>query len=59
MALEEKEVGVNDNTIKDITYIESNVNLYMNDYIRDFIEVIKENESDILGLDTLINNKYN
>lgn len=58
MALEEKEVGVNDNTIKDITYIESNVNLYMNDYIRDFIEVIKENESDILGLDTLINNKY-
>ena len=58
MTLEEKEVGVNDNTIKDITYIEKNVNQYMNDYIRDFIEIIKENESDILGLDTLINNKY-
>ncbi|MBO5476097.1 MAG: hypothetical protein J5982_06335 [Bacilli bacterium] len=58
MTLEEKEVGINDNTIKDITYIEKNVNQYMNDYIKDFIEIIKENESDILGLDTLIYNKY-
>lgn len=58
MAIEEKDDSIKDSTVKDITYLESIVNNYMNDYINDFIKKIKEEKTDILGLDTLINNKY-
>lgn len=58
MAIEEKEDNLNVSTAKDITYIENKVNGYLNDYINDFIKVIKDNQSDILGLNTMIYNKY-
>lgn len=58
MAIEEKDDSIKDSTVKDITYLENIVNNYMNDYINDFIKKIKEEKTDILGLDTLINNKY-
>ncbi len=58
MAIEEKDDNLRASTAKDITYLESKVNGYLNNYINGFIKTTKEDETDILGLDTLINNKY-
>lgn len=54
----EKDESLNTFKAKTITNIEKKINESLENEIKEFINILKDNKTDILGINTLINNKY-